>query len=66
VGGACGTHGRGEKSVEGFGRKAKERDHLEDQGVGGKMGSEWILGRLAWGVLVGFDRLRTGTGGGLL
>jgi hypothetical protein len=28
----------------------KERDHLEDQGVGGKMGSEWILGRLAWGV----------------
>jgi hypothetical protein len=27
----------------------KERDHLEDQGVGGKMGSEWILGILAWG-----------------
>jgi hypothetical protein len=27
----------------------KERDHLEDQGVGGKMGSERILGRLAWG-----------------
>jgi hypothetical protein len=22
---------------------------LEYQGVGGKMGSEWILGRLAWG-----------------
>jgi hypothetical protein len=22
---------------------------LEDQGVGGKMGLEWILGRLAWG-----------------
>jgi hypothetical protein len=44
----------------------KERDHLEDQGVGGKMGSEWILGRLAWGVWIGFDWLRTGTGGGLL
>jgi hypothetical protein len=28
----------------------KERDHLEDQGVVGKMGSEWILERLAWGV----------------
>jgi hypothetical protein len=27
----------------------KERDHLEDQGVGEKVGSEWILGRLAWG-----------------
>jgi hypothetical protein len=38
-------------------------DHLEDQDVGGKMGSEWILGRLAWRVWIGF---RTGTGGGLL
>jgi hypothetical protein len=30
----------------------KERDHWEDQGVGGKMGSEWILGRLSWGVWI--------------
>jgi hypothetical protein len=30
----------------------KERDHLEDQGVDGRMGSEWILGRLAGGVRV--------------
>jgi hypothetical protein len=44
----------------------KEKDHLEDQGVGGKMGSEWIFGRLAWEVWIGFDWLRTGTGGGLL
>jgi hypothetical protein len=44
----------------------KERDHLEDQGVGRKMGSESILGRLSWGVWIGFDWLRTGTGGGLL
>jgi hypothetical protein len=29
--------------------KPKERDHLEDQGIGGRMGSEWILGRLAGG-----------------
>jgi hypothetical protein len=28
----------------------KERDHLEDQGKDGRMGSEWIFGRLAWGV----------------
>jgi hypothetical protein len=41
-------------------------NHWEDQGVGGKRGSEWILGRLAWGVWIGFDCLRTGTGGGLL
>jgi hypothetical protein len=44
----------------------KQRDHSEDQGVGGKMGSEWILGRLAWRVWIGFDLLSTGTGGGLL
>jgi hypothetical protein len=27
---------------------------------------EWIFGRLAWGVWIGFDWLRTGTGCGLL
>jgi hypothetical protein len=43
-----------------------ERDHLEDQGLGGKMGSEWIFGKLACGVWIGFVWLRTGTGGGLL
>jgi hypothetical protein len=37
----------------------KERDHWEDQGVGGRMGSEWILRRLAWGVC-GLDS--TGSG----
>jgi hypothetical protein len=47
-------------------RNLKERDHWQDQGVGGKMGSELILGRLAWGVWTGFDWLRTGTGCGLL
>jgi hypothetical protein len=45
VSGACSAHGRGEKCVQGFGGKARRTD----QGVGGKMGSEWILGRLAWG-----------------
>jgi hypothetical protein len=28
----------------------KERDHLKDQGIDGRMGSEWILGRSAGGV----------------
>jgi hypothetical protein len=36
----------GDESVQGFGGKA-QRDHLEDQGVDGRMGSEWILGRVA-------------------
>jgi hypothetical protein len=64
VGGTCGTHGRGEKRF--WWESPKERDHWEDQGVGGKLGSEWILWRLAWGVWIGFDWLMTGTGGGLL
>jgi hypothetical protein len=51
VGRACGTHERGEKSVQGFGWECpKERDHSEDQGIDGRMGSEYILGRLAGGV----------------
>jgi hypothetical protein len=45
---------------------SKERDHSEDQGVGGRKGSEWILGKLAWGVWIGFEELRTVTGGRLL
>jgi hypothetical protein len=31
-----------------------------------EMGSECILGRLAWGVWIEFHWLKTGTGGGLL
>jgi hypothetical protein len=61
VGGACSSHGKGEKSVEGFWWESpKERDHLEDQGVGGEMGSEWILERLAWGC--GLDSTVSGQG----
>jgi hypothetical protein len=42
-------HARERKeSVQGF---LKERDHSEDQSVGGRMGSEWILRKLAGGGL---------------
>jgi hypothetical protein len=58
---------RREKCTRFWWESPKERDHWEDQGVDGKMGSVWILGRLAWGgVRIGFDWLRTGNGGGLL
>jgi hypothetical protein len=30
--------------------KQKGTDHLEGQGIDGRMGSEWILGRLTGGV----------------
>jgi hypothetical protein len=44
----------------------KEKDHLNDQGMDGRMGSKWTLGRLVGGVWSGFTWLRIGTVGGLL
>jgi hypothetical protein len=44
----------------------KERDRSEDQGVGGRMGSEWVFGRLVWCVWIGLDWLRIRTVGELL
>jgi hypothetical protein len=41
---------RREKCAGFSGKGRQERDHLEDEGVDGKMGSEWILGVLAGGV----------------
>jgi hypothetical protein len=45
--------------------KTDEGDHSEDQGVVGRTGSEWILGRVTGG-WIGFYWLRIGTGGELL
>jgi hypothetical protein len=44
----------------------KQKDHLEDRDVDGRMGLEWTLGRLAERVWSGFTWLRIGTVGGLL
>jgi hypothetical protein len=68
VGGSCGRHGRGENVVRTrfWWKDAKEREHSEDQDLGERIGSEWILGRLAWGGGIGLDWLRIGTGGELL
>jgi hypothetical protein len=38
---------RREKCTGFWWESPKEGDHWEDQGVGGKMGSDWILWRLA-------------------
>jgi hypothetical protein len=43
--------GERRESVRFCWESSKERDHLEDRGVDGRMGSEWILGRLGGGVV---------------
>jgi hypothetical protein len=40
---------RREKCTRLWRESLKERDRFEDQGVGGKIWSEWSLGRLPWG-----------------
>jgi hypothetical protein len=54
--------GKGRKLYKVLVESPKERDHLEDQGIGGwdQNGSygDWL-----GGVLIGFDWLRIGTGG---
>jgi hypothetical protein len=58
VGRACGTHGRGEKVYRVLVGKPEGKDHLEDQGVVGRMASKWTLGRLVGGC--GVDSAGTG------
>jgi hypothetical protein len=60
------TWERREKCIRFWWESPKERHHLEDQGIGRRMGSEWNLGRLAGGMWIGFDWLRIGTSGELL
>jgi hypothetical protein len=60
------TWERREKCTRCWWEIPKERDHSEDHGIDGRMGSECILGRLGGGGWIGFDWLRIGTGGELL
>jgi hypothetical protein len=50
---------RGEKVYKLLGGKPEGKNELEDRGVDGRMGLEWILGS-------GFTWLTIGTGRGLL
>jgi hypothetical protein len=57
---------RGEKCTRFWWESPKEKVYSEDGGVDGRMGSEWILGRLTGGVRNEFSCLRIGTVGWLL
>jgi hypothetical protein len=65
-GGACGTHGGGEKLVKGFGGKARRKRPLERPRRRWKCGIKMDLREIGWGVLSGFNWLRIGFVGGLL
>jgi hypothetical protein len=46
--------------------KPEGKNHLEDQGVDGRIGSKWTIERWVGGAWSGFTWLRIGTVGGLL
>jgi hypothetical protein len=51
MGGACSTNGGEKKRIEdicGKSRKPEERDHWEEQDVGGWAILKWILDRMGW------------------
>jgi len=51
MGWACGTYGRRERCVQGFGREIEGRNYLKDLGIDGMIILKWILEKLdgeAW------------------
>ena len=50
MGGACGAYGAGEVHTGLWWGKLRERDHLKDPGVDGRVIFKWIFGK--WDVVV--------------
>jgi len=66
MGGACSTYGGGRREAyTGFRwGNLRERDHLEDPGLGGRIKLRWFFGKWDVGAWIGSCWLRIGTGGG--
>jgi len=56
--------GRGEAYTGFWWGNPRERDHLEDLGIDGKIILRWIFRKLDVGARTGSSWLRTGRGGG--
>jgi hypothetical protein len=57
---------RRENCIRFWWESQKKRDLLDNRGLDGRIGSQWILGRLVGRMLSGFDWLRIGASGGML
>jgi hypothetical protein len=66
VGGACGSHGRGEESVQGFGGKAPRKIPLRRPRRRCEVEIRIDLKEIVWGVQSELSWLRIGTDGSLL
>jgi hypothetical protein len=66
MGEACDTYRGQEVAYTVLVGGLKERDHLEDLGIGGRMILKWIFEKWCGGTWVGLIWLRIWTGGGLL
>jgi hypothetical protein len=66
VGGACDTHGIGEKIVKVFVGKPEGKIPLRRPRCRWEDGIRMDLREMAWGVWIGFDWLKMGTGGGMM
>jgi hypothetical protein len=64
---ACGTYGGEESNIHGFVAKTlKERDHLQDLGIDGRVLLKLIFKKIREEAWIGLIWLRTGISGGLL
>jgi hypothetical protein len=66
VGGACGTHGIREKIVKVLVGKPEGKIPLRRPRCMWEDGIRMDLREMAWGVWIGFDWLKMGTGGGMM